>query len=75
MSEPSNPQDDPKPQRDRNAPPPTPFDHPFFLPVLLLAGAIWFGYDGFINVDPEILWGVRLLEKSFRKAHLNSHPL
>jgi hypothetical protein len=27
-------------------PPPTPFDHPLFLPVLLFAGMLWFGYDG-----------------------------
>lgn len=36
-------------------PPPTPFDHPLFLPVLLVAGAIWFGYDGWINQDPDML--------------------
>lgn len=36
-------------------PPPTPFDHPLFLPVLLLAGSLWFGYDGWINQDPEML--------------------
>jgi hypothetical protein len=35
--------------------PPTPFDHPLFLPVLLLAGMIWFGYDGWLNQDPEML--------------------
>ena len=28
---------------------PTPFDNPFFLPVILLAFALWLGYDGFIN--------------------------
>ena len=36
-------------------PPPTPFDHPLFLPTLLLAGVIWFGYDGWINTDPDML--------------------
>ena len=36
-------------------PPPTPFDHPLFLPVLLLGFSIWFGYDGWINQDPEML--------------------
>jgi hypothetical protein len=36
-------------------PPPTPFDHPLFLPVLLVAGMVWFGYDGWINQDPEML--------------------
>ncbi len=33
----------------------SPFDHPAFLPVLLWALAIWFGYDGWINQDPEML--------------------
>ncbi|MCS5634954.1 MAG: tetratricopeptide repeat protein [Myxococcota bacterium] len=36
-------------------PPPTPFDHPLFLPALLVAGVLWFGYDGWINTDPEML--------------------
>ena len=36
-------------------PPPTPFDHPLFLPVLLTAGTLWFGYDGWINQDPDML--------------------
>ena len=36
-------------------PPPTPFDHPLFLPALLVAGMIWFGYDGWINQDPDML--------------------
>jgi hypothetical protein len=35
--------------------PPTPFDHPLFLPVLLFAGMLWFGYDGFINTDPDMM--------------------
>lgn len=34
---------------------PTPFDHPMFLPVLFFAFALWFGYDGFINQDPDML--------------------
>ena len=33
---------------------PTPFDHPFFLPVLLTGLMFWFGYDGFLNDDPEM---------------------
>ena len=35
----------------------TPFDHPFFLPVLLFAFALWFGYDGWLNEDfnPEYI--------------------
>jgi hypothetical protein len=31
----------------------TPFDHPFFLPVLLIGLALWFGYDGWFNPDIE----------------------
>ncbi len=48
---------DEKPAKSKNEqrPPPTPFDHPLFLPVLLVAGAIWFGYDGWINQDPDML--------------------
>jgi hypothetical protein len=33
----------------------SPFDHPAFLPVLLWALSIWFGYDGWLNQDPEML--------------------
>jgi len=33
----------------------SPFDHPAFLPVLLWGLAVWFGYDGWINKDPEML--------------------
>lgn len=40
---------------ESQGPPPTPFDHPLFLPALLLAGVIWFGYDGFISQDPDML--------------------
>ena len=29
----------------------SPFDHPFFLPVLLFAFAAWFGYDGWLNEE------------------------
>ena len=32
---------------------PTPFDNPFFLPVILLGFAIWFIYDGWFNPDME----------------------
>ncbi len=32
---------------------PTPFDNPFFLPVLLLGFAVWFIYDGWFNPDME----------------------
>jgi hypothetical protein len=46
----------------------SPFDHPAFLPVLLWGLAAWFGYDGWINKDPEMLehvafnrWGFGIL--------------
>ena len=46
----------------------SPFDHPAFLPVLLWGLAVWFGYDGWINQDPEMLehvafnrWGFGIL--------------
>ena len=29
----------------------SPFDHPAFLPVLLWALVLWFGYDGFLNPE------------------------
>jgi hypothetical protein len=32
---------------------PTPFDNPFFLPVILIGFAIWFTYDGWFNPDME----------------------
>lgn len=34
----------------------TPFDHPFFLPVLLIAFTAWFGYDGWLNADFDPEW-------------------
>lgn len=33
---------------------PTPFDHPLFLPVLLGGLMLWFGYDGWLNDDPDM---------------------
>lgn len=33
----------------------TPFDHPLFLPVVLIGLSLWFFYDGFINQDPDML--------------------
>jgi hypothetical protein len=46
----------------------SPFDHPAFLPVLLWGLALWFGYDGWINQDPDMLehvtfnrWGFGIL--------------
>ena len=38
---------------DDGAPASTPFDHPFFLPVLLIGLSLWFGYDGWFNPDTE----------------------
>jgi len=31
----------------------TPFDRPFFMPVLLFFLALWFGYDGWFNEEIE----------------------
>jgi hypothetical protein len=47
--------DEPERQRrDEQGPPPTPIDHPLFLPVILVGLALWFGYDGFISDDPKM---------------------
>ena len=40
---------------ERRGPPPNPIHHPLFLPVLLVAFILWFGFDGFITTDPEML--------------------
>lgn len=37
-----------------DAPPSTPFDNPFFLPVILAGFTVWFAYDGWFN--PEMEW-------------------
>ena len=34
----------------------TPFDHPLFLPVLLIGFTAWFGYDGWLNADFDPQW-------------------
>jgi hypothetical protein len=34
----------------------TPFDHPYFLPALLIGFAAWFGYDGWLNADFDPQW-------------------
>ncbi len=39
---------------DEDGPASTPFDNPFFLPVLLWVFAVWFFYDGWFN--PEMEW-------------------
>jgi hypothetical protein len=49
----------------REEPPRTPFDNPFFLPVMLWIFAVWFGYDGWLNADehmlePSTLWFNRI---------------
>lgn len=31
----------------------TPFDKPYFMPVLLFILALWFGYDGWFNEEIE----------------------
>ena len=34
---------------------PTPFDHPLLLPILLSGLTLWFGYDGWLTTDPEMI--------------------
>jgi len=51
---------------EREEPVRTPFDNPFFLPVLLWIFTLWFGYDAFFNADehmqePVTLWFNRIL--------------
>ncbi len=40
--------------RKRRGPPPNPLYHPLFLPVLLVAFSLWFGWDGFLTSDPDM---------------------
>jgi hypothetical protein len=42
------------PESPADEAPPTPFDHPLFLPVLLAAFSVWFGYDGYLSSDPDM---------------------
>jgi hypothetical protein len=35
-----------------DVPPPTPFDHPLFIPIVCFGFTLYFGYDGWFN--PEI---------------------
>ena len=45
-----------RPERpERRGPPPNPLYHPLFLPILLVAFSLWFGYDGFLTTDPDML--------------------
>lgn len=40
---------------ERRGPPPNPLYHPLFLPVLLVAFCLWFGWDAFLTTDPDML--------------------
>ena len=57
MNEPDQPRDVDKVSEDEadseEEYAPTPFDNPFFLPVLLTGFALWFIYDGWFNPDME----------------------
>ena len=57
MKEPEQPRDlDAESQDDADSDEeyaPTPFDNPFFLPVLLTGFSLWFIYDGWLNPDME----------------------
>ena len=52
MSEEIREPEDPK-NGGEDAPVTTPFEKPFFMPVLLFALALWFGYDGWFNEEME----------------------
>ena len=49
------PETDPRPELDDDDDEiaSTPFDNPFFLPVILLGFCVWFAYDGWFNPDME----------------------
>lgn len=51
MTEPEEPRDADADADEEYAP--TPFDNPFFLPVLLIGFSLWFIYDGWLNPDME----------------------
>jgi hypothetical protein len=65
---------------------PTPFDNPFFLPVLLIGFSIWFIYDGWFNPDMEwikfnrigaatcSLLGIWFTVKAIRERRAASRP-
>jgi hypothetical protein len=53
----------------------SPFDHPAFLPVLLWGLAVWFGYDGWINQDPEMLEHVMFKPLGLRHPRRARHLL
>jgi hypothetical protein len=45
----------PETEGDEEEAPRNPFDNPLFLPFLLFALMLWFGYDGWLNRDPKML--------------------
>jgi hypothetical protein len=51
----SSPSSSAEAQPERRGPPPNPLYHPLFLPILLVAFSLWFGYDGFLTTDPDML--------------------
>ncbi|MFK7897479.1 MAG: hypothetical protein AB8G23_16690 [Myxococcota bacterium] len=51
----ANPSEGKSQRPERRGPPPNPLYHPLFLPVLLVAFCMWFGWDGFLTSDPEML--------------------
>ena len=52
--------EDPPDRLDHTPPERTPFDNPWLLPGLLLAGALWFAYDGFLNPTIKAVWFNRI---------------
>ena len=49
MSQPEDAQP-PKPNEEEEIAP-TPFDNPYFLPVVLIGMTLWLAYDGFLNTE------------------------
>jgi hypothetical protein len=47
-----HPSDEAEPQEEEEHAS-SPFDHPAFLPVILVAVALWFGFDGWFNEEIE----------------------
>ncbi|MED5261277.1 MAG: hypothetical protein VX574_02595 [Myxococcota bacterium] len=61
-----NSQVPPEPPTKGSPPNATPLDHPFFLPVLFIGCAFWFGYDAYLSQDPDILEHPELNRYGFR---------
>jgi len=60
--------EEPPPSVDDEEVASTPFDNPWFLPIMFVGFTFWFGYDGWINQDPDMLehvqfnrWGTLVL--------------